>query len=579
MPISPFGYPLDLTGTALSNKIVGDVTTFTSPESRSFVPAAGPFYVFNMILRNNVTGQLLAPKTDYMVEYLLPEPSMASGKEVAGLIRVINIDINSVSMDYHVIGGVHGNSVTMLQQYLADNPITPINPVWGEIPDMQVQYPPAAHLTDMATVFGLGPLVNVIEGVRKAILSGDTAAWGAVYRYLNLRLSQEHAAILQDVANLTRLVPDSPTPYQVLMSLAGNAYGWGDYIPTPPAAGKVLVGTGTGRGEWTWGDFPPNNTTVAGASSSCFLHHVQFPTTVTPAELRLKIREPGINIDGVFRGAGTTASLQTTGVTADTLFMVYAYWDGAAVQLEYVATGYQYHDSQPVAHKAGDTSRTFVGLFYKAPNGLYMTRSYFSDQRQYKSFHKYPTYMEIGAALYRAMTYQGDVALSQNTDIYTVSMDNSTLYLLQFDHEITDVGVIVNFTQSLPGPSGTVTGDAHFYLIERVTGNPVATYNSHRVGGGGSGALSVYGRVKDVRTFTSGDGPIVWKLGLHVGTFSYPTTFKQFGVFDSTMTCTDLDVYPYQIGDTYQSNAENQISEMSSGLYIRESRQTLLPYL
>ena len=131
MPISPFGYPLDLTGVAPTNAIVGEVTTFTSPETRSFVPSAGPFYVFNMALRNSVTGDLLAPKVDYLVEYLLPAPSMLSGKEVAGIIRVINTDIPGVSMDYHVIGGVHGNSVTMLQTYLADNPITPINPVWA----------------------------------------------------------------------------------------------------------------------------------------------------------------------------------------------------------------------------------------------------------------------------------------------------------------------------------------------------------------------------------------------------------------------------------------------------------------
>lgn len=87
MPISPFGYPLDLTGTAPTNAIVGEVTLFTSPETRSFVPAGGPFYVFNMVLRNSVTGELLAPKVDYLVEYLLAVPSMLSAKEVAGLLR------------------------------------------------------------------------------------------------------------------------------------------------------------------------------------------------------------------------------------------------------------------------------------------------------------------------------------------------------------------------------------------------------------------------------------------------------------------------------------------------------------
>jgi hypothetical protein len=56
MPISPFGYPLDLTGVALTNKIIGEVINFTSPETRSFVPSAGPFYVFNLVLHDSLSN-------------------------------------------------------------------------------------------------------------------------------------------------------------------------------------------------------------------------------------------------------------------------------------------------------------------------------------------------------------------------------------------------------------------------------------------------------------------------------------------------------------------------------------------
>lgn len=578
MPISPFGYPLDLTGTALSNKIVGDVTTFTSPESRSFVPAAGPFYVFNMILRNNATGQLLAPKTDYMVEYLLPEPSMASGKEVAGLIRVINIDINSVSMDYQVIGGTHGNTVTMLQQYLADNPIGPINPVWGEIPDAQVQYPPAAHLTDMATVFGLGPLVNVLEGIRKGIVSGDAAAWGAVYNYLNLRMAQEHQSIIQDVTDLTRPVPLSPIEKKALMSLPGNTYGWSDYVPVPPVSGKVLVSSGPGRGDWVWGDFPANATTVSGAVSSGFLYHL-IPDIPTDEHLRLRIREPGIEISGTFRGSGTMATLNTSGLTPDVLYYVYAYWDGTAVQMAVNTAPYVNVANKVLALMTGNSARTFVGLMYKTPTGIIHTRSFFDDQAQYTSFSiDSLTGFVAQHAAYRGMQYSANKGLAQNTFIYNTSVDLETLYVLAFDHEEIDIRMLINFRQDLPPPGGAVTGTANFDLYDRGLGGAIAGFYSNRTGGGITGGLSVVGRIKETTAVMTNADAMIWKLAAKINTFTYTLSLRRSGAFDGYMNGTDSDVYSYTTTDSV-NHAGDRASELLSGLYIRGYKRSLFPYV
>lgn len=404
MPISPFGYPLDLSGVAPTNTIIGEVITFTSPETRSFVPAAGPFYVFNMALRHSATGVLLAPKVDYLVEYLLPEPSMASGKEVAGIVRVINTDIPGVSMDYHVIGGSYGNTVTMLQTYLDDNPILPINPIWGEIPDAPVQYPPAAHLTDMKTVFGLGPLVNVIEGVRQALLSGDQAAWGAVYNYLNLRLTEEHLSILSDVTALQRPVPMGPVAGQVLMSLSPTpaTYGWGDYVPIPPGSAKVLISTGTARGDWVWGDpsaaslpTPPTTGQVLRSTGNMPGDWDWSPSGIEPRfdvfmyavdedHIRIAPRNGGYFwVNGVNRQLVNPITLTLTLSTDMVLYSVFLQWNGTEL-VPYVVNVLNATDTPRMGPNgvvcSYDTNidvyhynTVFVGHYIRMPNSVELT--------------------------------------------------------------------------------------------------------------------------------------------------------------------------------------------------------------
>ena len=59
------GYPLDLTGAAPTNLVVNETHTFTTPPTRVFVPAGGPFYSTTMQIRNNATNALLQPNSDY----------------------------------------------------------------------------------------------------------------------------------------------------------------------------------------------------------------------------------------------------------------------------------------------------------------------------------------------------------------------------------------------------------------------------------------------------------------------------------------------------------------------------------
>jgi hypothetical protein len=99
-------------------------------------------------------------------------------------------------------------------------------------------------------------------------------------------------------------------------------------------------------------------------------------------EIRLITKKPGIWINGAFR-MGTAVQVMAA-VPAYTFYYVYAYWDGADIQLHYTTTSYV---SEPNGVKAfvkgGDPTRTLVGLYYRDNDDNHYVRSAYGDRRQY----------------------------------------------------------------------------------------------------------------------------------------------------------------------------------------------------
>lgn len=396
MPISPLGFPLDLTGQAVTNLITGETHEFLTGPDRIFVPDGGPFYVVGLQVRHGVTNELLAPLTDYKVLHLVKDAAMESRKEVCAVISVHNTAIPSVTLQYQIIGGHYGETAAVIRQLLEDNP--PIAPVvWGQIIGAPVQFTPAAHLTDAKTIFGLGPLVSVLERMRSAIATSDEPAFAAVYQYLNMRMSDFVTEIeltaAMDAEAATRLLVDN-TLFAAINSL----------IPTPPAADKVLKSTGNAQGDWTWGDSiltaPYYNEVVLVPGDGAGNWNGAEAVTLMPIGRGL------VTIDGVVRQLLSPITIPNSALTADKLTSIFLYWDGSALQLEtfkldpleVVAANIVEPKRHPVTRQvvkyvyfpsqAYDTSRLFVGHAYRndkilnvAYRNIYSTyvRSYFND--------------------------------------------------------------------------------------------------------------------------------------------------------------------------------------------------------
>lgn len=203
MPVNPLGYPLDLQGNNPANFIVNEIRTFNTAAQRLFVPSAGPFYRMDFEIRNNVTNQLLLPNTDYKIVHLHKAAVLISGKNVNAGIYVHNTNIPSVRVSYRVIGGHFADTADVIRQLFLDNPPTDAATIpWDHVFGAPAQMPPVEHLHDMLDTYGYGNLITVLEQLRVAVIAGDGPAIDAIYRYIEILLTNSGFVTAQEVLNM-----------------------------------------------------------------------------------------------------------------------------------------------------------------------------------------------------------------------------------------------------------------------------------------------------------------------------------------------------------------------------------------
>lgn len=206
MPVNPLGYPLDLQGNNPANFIVNEIRTFNTVAQRLFVPSAGPFYRIDFEIRNNVTNQLLLPNTDYKIVHLHKAAVLISGKNVNAGIYVHNTNIPSVRVSYRVIGGHFADTADVIRQLFLDNPPMDAATIpWDHVFGAPAQMPPVEHLHDMLDTYGYGNLITVLEQLRVAVIAGDGPAIDAIYRYIEILLTNSGFVTAQEVLNMINL--------------------------------------------------------------------------------------------------------------------------------------------------------------------------------------------------------------------------------------------------------------------------------------------------------------------------------------------------------------------------------------
>lgn len=105
------GYPLDLTGTAVTNKITQEKIILRPGVGRLCTTAAGAFYVDSLVITDLATGQPLTVNTDYWAVELIEVPTVLSGKFVAQCIFINSATVSAnIQIDYQALGGDYAES-------------------------------------------------------------------------------------------------------------------------------------------------------------------------------------------------------------------------------------------------------------------------------------------------------------------------------------------------------------------------------------------------------------------------------------------------------------------------------------
>lgn len=207
----PGQYPLDLTGTAISNRIVAQPYTIDQDHPRVFVPSGGPFYTMGLQIRNAETNQLLQPVLDYTALHLHERATIESSKEVCCYIYIKNTDINSITITRQVVGGEYENLYDQLLQFLQDNSQFDYNTVsWSRIVGKPDSFPAAAHPHLPNDWRGYTQVIALLDRIRVLLEQGDAPSLSAVYNYLEARALEIKAELAvmdgDDFNQATRLL-------------------------------------------------------------------------------------------------------------------------------------------------------------------------------------------------------------------------------------------------------------------------------------------------------------------------------------------------------------------------------------
>ena len=180
--------PLDLTGDAVTNRVTAELHPIAASGNRAVVTQRGPFFTKNLVVRNANTGQTLVPDQDYRPVHMFLEASLRATLEICSVVLVLPAcNATEIEIDYSAIGGEYSASVTSIEQMIESLDLDNRTVHWGDLLGAPEYFHPTAHLHDIGDLYGFEYVVAALEGVRRAILMGDQAAFDELRRYIDLQ--------------------------------------------------------------------------------------------------------------------------------------------------------------------------------------------------------------------------------------------------------------------------------------------------------------------------------------------------------------------------------------------------------
>jgi len=189
-------YALDVTGINSDNLVQNESHTLADKRVRAIAPLQGAFYTAGVRIRDKRDNRILIHGIDYVFAELYQSLTIKYGKEIVGVILIINTNVSpDVDINYQCVGGDFTRSVETLVDLLNTRSDEDFSTSFWDIRNRPPAFVPSPHLHDLGDIYGFEHLVFALERVRNAIVWADLVAIDSIMTYVD-----------DFVANLTRLI-------------------------------------------------------------------------------------------------------------------------------------------------------------------------------------------------------------------------------------------------------------------------------------------------------------------------------------------------------------------------------------
>lgn len=174
MPQTLVRYPLDTTGVNPDNLIRNEPHTLSERRFRAIAPEQGAFYVEGCIVTDTANDRILTKEVDYVFSELYQSPTIKYGKEIVGLIIVINPAVSAnVTITYQALGGDYSGNVEALVALLDAQTGSQTSTSYLDVINRPSSMVPQPHVHDLGDGQGFEFLVYALERLRSALIWAD----------------------------------------------------------------------------------------------------------------------------------------------------------------------------------------------------------------------------------------------------------------------------------------------------------------------------------------------------------------------------------------------------------------------
>lgn len=196
-------YPLDKTGKSRDNFVQNEIHTIEDQGTSIFFTRNGAYYNESLVLKQG--DKTLTLNKDYEYLFFWQDATFETSHPVSLAFRIIKENlIGEIKVSYQVVGGEWIGKTESIKEIIENPPTKLSNVFWDDVINIPEAFVPTRHLHDIHDVFGLSPLVLVIEELRRSIERNSVLKLKSVYdRFLKLKQYVEaNIEGRRDIANV-----------------------------------------------------------------------------------------------------------------------------------------------------------------------------------------------------------------------------------------------------------------------------------------------------------------------------------------------------------------------------------------